>query len=83
MNNFHGWISVEDALPENDDTVLIIKQLKDGRRQIGLGYCIVDYHYDNPVTHEKYVGPYWVCGGNNNVIFWQKVPKMPEGVDGK
>lgn len=77
MNNFHGWISVEDALPLNDDNVLIVKQLKDGTRSIAIGYCNLDHVRMDPLTGERTVAPYWVCGGNNNVIFWQPLPEMP------
>ena len=71
------WINVKDQLPENQDTVLIVKQLKSGQRQIGLGYCIREYAHHDYVTGEDRIEPYWVCGGNNNVIFWMPLPEMP------
>ena len=71
------WINVKDQLPENQDTVLIVKQLKSGQRQIGLGYCIREYAHHDYVTGENRIEPYWVCVGNNNVIFWMPLPEMP------
>ena len=26
----------------------------------------------------NYTLPYWVCGGNNNIIAWRPLPPMPE-----
>ena len=78
-----GWISVDDRLPENQDTVLIVKQLKSGIRQIGLGYCIKEHPRHDYQTGEDVVEPYWVCGGNNNIIYWQELPKIPERGGGK
>lgn len=71
------WISVKDRLPENQDTVLIVKELKSGQRQIGLGYCIEHYERHNYTTGETVVEPYWVCGGNNNIIYWTELPEIP------
>lgn len=72
-----GWISVADQLPENQGTVLIVKELKSGQRQIGLGYCIREYKHHDYATGEDRIEPYWVCGGNNNVIYWQALPDLP------
>ena len=41
----------------------------------------MDQHHDY-VTGEDIVEPYWVCGGNNNVIFWQPLPEIPAKEDG-
>ena len=73
-----GWISVKDALPKNQVTVLIVKELKSGQRNIGLGYCIPEYKIHDYTTGEDRVEPYWVCGGNNHVIYWMELPKMPK-----
>ena len=73
----NGWISVKDRLPENDDSVLIVKQLKDGTRNIAIGYCVPDWRIHNAITGEDRTEPRWVCGGNNNVIYWQPLPDMP------
>lgn len=73
-----GWISVKDALPKNQVTVLVVKELKSGQRNIGLGYCIPEYKIHDYTTGEDRVEPYWVCGGNNHVIYWMELPKMPK-----
>lgn len=72
------WIRVEDRLPEDDGTVLAVKQLKDGSRQICLAYCNLDWMYRDPVSGVTRHEPRWVCGGNNNIIWWQPLPEMPE-----
>lgn len=76
-----GWIDVRDALPDSEQRVLAVKQLKDGRRDICIAYCNLCWPHYNVKTREMEIGPYWVCGGNNNVIYWQPLPEMPE--DGK
>ena len=73
-----GWISVKDALPKNQVTVLVVKELKSGQRNIGLGYCIPEYKIHDYTTGEDRVEPYWVCGGNNHVIYWMELPKIPK-----
>jgi hypothetical protein len=75
-----GWISVKERLPENQVTVLIVKELKSGQRNIGLGYCIPEYKHHDYTTGEDRIAPYWVCGGNNNVIYWMPLPEMPKEV---
>lgn len=77
------WISVYDRLPETEDEVLVVKAMKNGRRQVGLGYCISDYQYQylDPVTGAMKMsskGPYWVCHGSNNVVYWMPVPELPK-----
>ena len=74
----HDWISVSDRLPENDKTVLAVKQLKDGRRDICLARCIPDYKLFDPDTMQNVRVPYWVCGGNNNILYWMPLPSMPK-----
>ena len=68
------WRSVNEELPENGEMVLAVKQLKDGRRDICLARCIRNYEYSK-TTH---IGPYWACSGNNNILFWMPLPKIPE-----
>ena len=72
-----NWISVKHQLPETQVTVLIVKELKSGQRNIGLGYCIREYKHHDYVTGEDRIEPYWVTGGNNNVIYWMDLPDMP------
>ena len=76
----NGWIDVNDQLPEDDKQVLAVKQLKSGRREICLAYCKAHWERYDPIAgHNVECGPYWVCGGNNNIIFWQELPEIPKG----
>lgn len=72
-----NWISVNDRLPESHVQVLAVKRLKSGREEITLAYCIPDWEITDPVTGRKKYGPYWVCGGNNNILWWMPLPEMP------
>ena len=72
------WINAALEIPPDEKTVLAVKELKNGRREICLAYCIADYTYRDPRTGETSVGPYWCCGGNNNIIYWMPLPKIPE-----
>lgn len=74
------WISVKDRLPEDDRQVLAVKQLKSGLREICLARCVLEFEHYDPVTREKVVSPYWITGGNNNIICWMPLPEMPEEV---
>ena len=73
-----GWISVKERLPEDDRTVLAVKQLKDGRRDMCLARCIPDWEYYDAAAQITRKKPYWVCGGNNNIIYWMPLPEMPK-----
>ena len=73
-----GWISVKDRLPEDQVTVLAVKQLKNGRRDICLARCILEYEHFDVETRTKVISPYWACGGNNNIIYWMPLPGLPE-----
>ncbi len=64
--------------PKTRETVLAIKQLKDGRRDFCLAYCIRDYERKNPATGVIISEDRWVCQGNNNIIYWMPLPKIPE-----
>lgn len=72
------WRSVNDELPEDGKMVLAVKQLKDGRRDICLARCIRNYEHYDYKTKTTHIGPYWACGGNNNILFWMPLPKIPE-----
>ena len=72
------WISINERLPENHITVLAVKELKSGKRDICLAYCIPEYQHYDPVTKERWIGPYWVCGGNNNILCWMPLPEIPQ-----
>ena len=74
----NGWISVKDRLPEDDRTVLAVKQLKDGRRDMCLARCIPNYECYDVETRSIIKKPYWVCGGNNNIIYWMPLPEQPK-----
>ena len=72
------WHDAKLELPPDHVDVLIVKQLKSGQRNIGIGYCIPEYKHHNYETGEDVIEPYWVCGGNNNIIYWMPLPKIPE-----
>lgn len=72
------WISVKDKLPEAEVTVLAVKQLKDGRREICLARCIPEFTFYDYRTDREVTEPRWVCGGNNNILFWMPLPDMPK-----
>ncbi len=71
------WISTADRLPGEEQEVLAVKELKDGRRSICIARCLLEFEHYDPVTLKKYKAPYWVCGGNNNVIYWMDLPEVP------
>ena len=77
-NDATGWISVKDRLPEDQVTVLAVKQLKNGRRDICLARCILEYEHFDVETRTKVISPYWACGGNNTIIYWMPLPGLPE-----
>ncbi len=62
-------------LPENGVPVLAVKQLRNGSRDITIAICYRDYDIE---TGEYRYGPYWACGGNNNIIYWMPLPEIPE-----
>ena len=73
------WIDSAEQLPPDGEEVLAVKQLKSGRRAICLARCIRAYETYDYRTKTTSIGPYWTCGGTNNIIFWMPLPKMPEG----
>ena len=72
------WYNAALDLPKEGQDVLAVKELKNGRREICIARCIPEWEYTDPVTLETSVAPFWVCGGNNNIIYWMPLPKMPE-----
>ena len=72
------WHDAKIDLPPGHQDVLVVKQLKSGQRSIAIAYCIPNYERTDWKTGEKTIEPYWVCGGNNNVIYWMPLPKIPE-----
>lgn len=73
------WHNAEIELPPDGERVLAVKQLKSGLRDICLAHCIRNWEHFDYATKTTHIGPYWVtCGGNNNVIYWMPLPKIPE-----
>ena len=72
------WHNAAIDLPERDKAVLAVKELKNGRREICIARCIPDWEHTDPITNKRTIGPYWVCGGNNNIIYWTPLPKIPD-----
>ena len=72
------WHDARMNPPEDSQTVLAIKQLKDGTRDYCLAYCMRNYKWKNPATGVIIYEDRWVCGGNNNIIYWMPLPGMPE-----
>lgn len=72
------WRSVEEELPKDGETVLAVKELKSGVRDICLARCIRNYEYHDYRTKTTHIGPYWICSGNNNILFWMPLPEIPE-----
>lgn len=72
------WISAALELPKSHQQVLAVKELKSGQRDICIAYCIPEYKRTNYATGETVTEPYWVCSGNNNIIYWMPLPKIPE-----
>lgn len=72
------WISVKDRLPDDGEQVLVVKQLKDGRKSIDLGYYWSQYNVYDASAGANVEKPVWVTRGNNDVICWMPIPKVPE-----
>lgn len=72
------WRSVKDELPNDGVTVLAVKELKSGRRDICLAHCIREYEYYDYTEKKQKKEPYWCCGGNNNILYWMPLPTFPE-----
>lgn len=71
------WRDTKKELPEKGITVLAVKQLKNGTMDYCLAKCIQNYRYYDTAKRELIDGPYWTCGGNNNVILWMPLPEIP------
>ena len=74
----YEWISVKDMLPEDGEQVLVVKQLKDGRKSIDFGYYWSQYLVYDASAGANVEKPVWVTRGNNDVICWMPIPKAPE-----
>lgn len=73
-----NWIKCSDRVPDTDRAVLAVKQLKSGQRDICIARCYAHWErYDHIAGRNVEAGPYWVCGGNNNIIYWQPLPEIP------
>lgn len=72
-----GWKDPAQELPEDNMLVLAVKQLKSGRRDYCLARCTTNYRYYDTEKREIVNGPYWTCGGSNNVIAWMPLPGIP------
>ena len=79
-----SWISVKERLPGSEATVLAVKELKSGRREICLAYCMRDYQiqYMDSLTgglKQKTENAHWVTNGSSNILYWMPLPEIPEG----
>lgn len=75
------WHDAKMDPPKTRGTVLAIKQLKDGRREYCLAYCIRDYEWTNPATGVWIREDRWVCQGNNHIIYWMPLPEIQQSGD--
>lgn len=73
------WIKCSERVPDTDRPVIALKQLKSGRTDICIARCYAHWErYDHIAGRNVDAGPYWVCGGNNNIIYWMDLPELPE-----
>ena len=73
------WHDAKLDLPPERERVLAVKELKNGRREICLAFCYRDKTQYDYYANKPIVKDYWVTGGgNNNVIYWMPLPKIPE-----
>ena len=73
------WIKCTDRVPDTDRPVIAVKRLKSGRTDICIARCYAHWEsYDHTAGRNVERGPYWVCGGNNNIIYWTELPEIPE-----
>lgn len=72
------WIKASEQLPPDESVVLAVKELRNGTRDVCLARCQRGYKFYDPETRRSWTGPYWTCGGNNNIIYWMPLPAMPE-----
>ena len=57
------WRDVNHELPKDETQVLIMKELRNGKRTVSIGYYAED-------------GPGWVAGVNSNVVAWMPLPEV-------
>lgn len=79
-----NWFSVKEKLPDNEKTVLAVKELKSGRREICLAYCIKGYEqiYMDSLSgglKKRTEKAHWVTNGSSNILYWMPLPEIPEG----
>ena len=60
------WHSAEQTKPESNETVLCVKEKKNGERSMCFG------------CWSNADGEWHTGGGNNNVILWMPLPRIPE-----
>lgn len=72
------WHDAKLDPPKDGTQVLAVKELKDGRRDICLARYLEEYECFDPQTMRNIKKPYWVCGGNNNIIYWMPLPNIPK-----
>lgn len=72
------WHDAELDPPKEAEQVLAVKELKDGRRDICLARYIKEMEHFDPKTGKNFRAPGWLCQGNNNIIYWMPLPKIPE-----
>lgn len=80
-----AWYKAEAKKPKGNERVLCVKELKSGRREMCFGYFDQYASEWDPEKRMFVVGSgKWVTGGgNNNVLYWMPLPKMPEEVTEK
>lgn len=73
-----AWRSVKDSLPANGELVLVARRgKKKNRWSMTLAKCIPEYTFVDPMTREREIGPYWICEGNTNILYWMPLPALP------
>ncbi len=61
------WISVDERVPDDEESVLIVTKAKNGAMNVDKGYY----------TKDKF-GDKWVRRGSAEVRWWMPIPALPE-----